>query len=63
MTLKDFIKSHPRGYRSRLARDLGIHPMHLNNLIRRIRQPSLGLAVKIEALTGGQVTVKDLRLQ
>ena len=60
MKLKQYLKTQPRGQRLRMAETLGIHPMHLNNIIRQVRPPSLKLALKIEALTGGKVTPGDL---
>lgn len=60
MKLKAFIKTLPRGSRNKFAADLGIHPMHLNNLIRGIRNPSLPLAVAIWKLTKGKVSPMDL---
>lgn len=60
MNLKAYFKTLPRGSRNKFAADLGIHPMHLNNLIRGIRNPSLPLAVAIQKLTRGKVTPTDL---
>ena len=42
------------------SRALGIHFMHLNQILRGIKRPSPKLALKIEQATGGKVTRMEL---
>lgn len=44
-----------------MSKQLGIHCVYLNAIKNKKRKPSLELAEKIEILTGGEVTVKELR--
>jgi DNA-binding XRE family transcriptional regulator len=43
--------------RERLADTLGINRRHIDHIAREDRRPSLGLALKLERLTGGYVGV------
>jgi DNA-binding transcriptional regulator YdaS (Cro superfamily) len=62
-------ENHPiRTYLSRvgksqawLARQLGIQPTHLNQIISGRKRPSLDLALEIESITGGAVPVSTWR--
>lgn len=44
-----------------MAKQLGIHDRYLSAIKNRVRKPSLELAEKIEILTGGEVSIKELR--
>lgn len=44
-----------------MAKDLGIHAVYLSAIKNGKRKPGYELAMKIELLTGGQVTSKELR--
>ena len=41
------------------AKDLGISKQHMSNIVNGHSSPSLDLAVSIEKLTGGAVTVES----
>ena len=43
--------------REQLAGALGINRRHIDHIAREDRRPSLGLALKLEELTGGRVGV------
>ena len=60
MTLREYM------FRNRItcetmARQLGIHSMYLSAIKNNKRKPSLDLAIKIEMITGGEVTTNELR--
>lgn len=44
-----------------MANDLNVHPMYLNSIKCGKRKPSVQLAIQIELISGGEVTVNDLR--
>lgn len=44
-----------------MSKQLGIHDRYLNSIKNYRRKPSLELAERIEILTGGEVTIKELR--
>jgi DNA-binding transcriptional regulator YdaS (Cro superfamily) len=61
MTLEEYIKMHKRvGYNAILARELGLHPVHLCAIKKGRRRPSVDLAFKIERHTNGDVTLREL---
>jgi len=59
MNLKAYLKSSNISRRA-FSESLGIHYMHLSNILRKCRRPSPELALKIERVTGGAVTLKEL---
>ena len=44
-----------------MAKQLGIAYMYVSALKRGVRRPSKDLALRIELITGGQVTMEELR--
>lgn len=59
MNLKEYLEEHRLTYRE-FAEKLGIRLQSLQGVVYGTRKPSLDLAVKIEELTGGEITPKDL---
>ncbi len=59
MLLREYLDKKLITYRE-FAEKLGIHLQSAKNIAYGKRQPSLGLALKIETLTGGKVKVKEL---
>jgi plasmid maintenance system antidote protein VapI len=59
MEIKEYLKESNVS-RRQFSEKLGIHYMHLNNLIRKERKPSRDLALRIEEATGGAVTRMEL---
>jgi DNA-binding transcriptional regulator YdaS (Cro superfamily) len=45
----------------KMAKDLGIHYMYVSAIKNGKRIPSLNLSISIEMITGGEVTIKELR--
>jgi plasmid maintenance system antidote protein VapI len=56
-TLASYIKSQPRKTMAEWATDFGISRPHLHSLLTGGRNPSPDVAIKIAAVTGGQVPV------
>lgn len=63
MDLRTYTENLPRGGMSALAEQLGITTVYLSQLAARQneREPSPVLCVRLEQLTNGIVTRKDLR--
>lgn len=62
MNLKDYLKK--KGLKQYfVAAQLGITPAHFHRILNGIGCPSLEIAVKIELLTNGEVTPKELYLE
>lgn len=59
MNLKEYLEEKRLTYRE-FAEKLQIHPQSLQNIAYGKKKPSLELAVKIEELTNGELTPKDL---
>ena len=59
MTLDAYLSAE-RGRHARLSRELGISPGALSDIRSGRTRPSLDLAARIEAATGGAVTMQDL---
>lgn len=59
MNLREYLDEKRITYRE-FAEKLGIHLQSLKSIVYGVRRPSLEIAVKIEELTNGQVTPKDL---
>jgi DNA-binding transcriptional regulator YdaS (Cro superfamily) len=60
MKLRDYLHfNHMKA--STFAVQLGMHPNHIRGINRGVIKCGIKLAKKIEILTGGQVTVEDLR--
>lgn len=59
MDLKEYLNENGLNYRD-LSEKLGIHPQSLKNIACGTRSPGLKLALRIEELTGGKVTPRDL---
>ena len=59
MELREYLKTSKRSRRA-LSDSIGVHYMHLSNIIRGARRPSPSLALRIEEATGGQVTRLEL---
>lgn len=59
MDLKTYLSDAPKGERARLADAIGSSVSHIYQLSGGHSAPSLALAKKIEAATGGKVTVHD----
>jgi len=45
----------------KLAKELGIHHVHLNAILKKRTRPSIPLALKIEKYTDGEIKARDLR--
>jgi DNA-binding transcriptional regulator YdaS (Cro superfamily) len=60
MDLKAYMFEHRITCRT-MANQLNIHEMYLSSIKNKKRKPSIDLAEKIEILTGGEVTVKEIR--
>lgn len=60
MTLDEYIKANDLRMQD-MADQLNIAYMYLSSIRRRFRRPSRELAMKIELMTGGQVTAEELR--
>lgn len=56
-TLKTYIKSQPSRTMAEVADDLGVSRPFLYGLLDGSRQPSLDVAQRIDAATGGQVPI------
>ena len=61
MTLEEYFKEEPLGAVKEMADYLGISTTWLSLIIHAKRNPSPKLAIKIEEVTIGLVTRKDLR--
>lgn len=59
MELKNYLQESKISQRT-FSKSLGIHYMHLSNIIRKERRPSVALALKIEQATAGAVTRLEL---
>lgn len=59
MQLREYLDQNRITYRE-FAEELGIHLQSLKNIAYGVRKPGLGLALKIEQLTNGAVTPKEL---
>lgn len=59
MTLREFLEEKRITYRE-FAEQLNIHLQSLKNIAYGKKKPSLELAIRIEELTEGRVTPKDL---
>ncbi len=60
MNLRDYLH-HKHITAKELAKDLNISPNYLRLIKNKKLIPSLELATNIEMLTGGLVTIKELR--
>lgn len=60
MELRDYMHFN-RITIEQMAKQLAVHPMYLSSIKNKKRKPSEDLAEKIEILTGGEVTVKEIR--
>lgn len=60
MNLREYLFKN-RMSAAEMARQLGIHPNYFRMINRGNVRPGYDLALKIEILTGGQVTFKELR--
>lgn len=61
MHLKEYLKAHGPSARSRLAKALGTHVQQITNFAYGYRHPNIQSAIQINRLTGGSVTLEDLR--
>ena len=61
MELKTYLKSKGRQHRRDLSAALAINNLYLGQLALGHRKPSESLALAIEFMTAGEVTVADLR--
>lgn len=57
MTLKEYI---PRGGRAAFAERMGIGTDYIHQICAGSRRPTNELAVRISAVTGGQVSIEEL---
>lgn len=53
-------KIKPYSASSAVAKTLRVSPQHVGDICRGLRCPSLEVALRIEDLTNGEVTVRDL---
>ena len=60
MSLRDFLHLNRRTAKS-MALELGVHPNYLRMVKNGKYKPGLDLCLRIEILTGGKVTTKELR--
>jgi len=60
MKLREYM-FHNRLTCEAMALELNIHPVYLSAIKNGKRRPGFELAMKIEILTGGKVTMKELR--
>lgn len=61
MHLKEYLKAHGSSERNRLAKALGTHVQQITNFAYGYRHPNIPSAIQINRLTGGIVTLEDLR--
>ena len=59
MNFREYLDKHGITYRE-FAEKLGIHPQSLKNIACGMRRPGLRLSLKIEELTNGEVTPREL---
>jgi len=59
MELRDYL-FQKKITQTELAKRLDISLNHFSQIVRRVRRPSINLAIKIEALTKGAVTKEEL---
>jgi len=59
MTLKEWLKGRPRGSAAKLAVEAGTSRQTISHLVRLKQTPSVDLAIRIAAATGGAVAVSD----
>lgn len=63
MTLIDYLRNRQlRPYAEETSATLGLSVgrQHLGDIARGLKKPSLDLALEIEQISGGQVTVREL---
>jgi len=60
MRLADWLKWQGYGARAKLARDTGLTWESIQKVAKGAQTPSLANALKIQAATGGDVTVAEL---
>lgn len=61
MKLLDYFKQEGPESRHQMAAALGIHVQQINNFAYEYRKPNIQQAIRINALTCGQVTLGELR--
>ena len=61
MDLNDYLKSLNRGEIDALDKAAGTKPIYLRHISRGFRRPSMVLALKLESLTQGVLTARELR--
>lgn len=59
MDLEEYLFRH-RIKKSHFAKELGIAPGHFYAILGKRRRPSVKLAIKIEAMTGGKVKKEEV---
>lgn len=61
MDLQEYLKIHGQAARIKLALALNTHPQQITNFAYGYRRPNIQAALKINRLTEGVVTLKELR--
>ena len=61
MSLQEYLKIHGQAARIKLAQELGTHVQQITNFAYGYRRPNIQAALKINRLTGGAVTLEELR--
>ncbi len=59
MELREYLFRH-RKTQTEMAKQLGVSLNHFSQIVRYQRHPSIGLAIKIEEITEGEVTKEEL---
>lgn len=61
MDLHEYLKTHGPSARNKLAAALGTHVQQITNFAYGYRRPNIPSAIQINRLTGGVVTLEELR--
>jgi len=61
MNLRAYLKVLHPGHLDALAEATGTKPVYLRQVSRGFRRPSMTLALKLEAASGGVLTARELR--
>ena len=61
MSLRELLKTMPRGAQKELAALLGITPTWMTLIVNGHERPSAKLAAKIASVTDNRVTIQELR--
>ncbi|MGY6705899.1 helix-turn-helix domain-containing protein [Roseinatronobacter sp.] len=62
LTLAQYLKEQKMTQRG-FAGEIGISPSYMNEIVQRVKSPSIQVAARIEALTGGAVSISALLVE